>query len=127
MNPLFTTSNITFTLGILALIFSVYSSFRNPQTEIDKRQALDKEEGEGKTNLIEERAKWDRENNETKFKDMGTRLENAFTLANNHTHTVDVKVDKLIESVNAMNIQMTKEMTRLGTIIEERFPKNKTI
>jgi hypothetical protein len=50
-------------------------------------------------------------------------MDTALTLAQNHTHTVDIKVDALTTMVNGMNIEITKEMTRLGTIIQERFPK----
>ena len=50
---------------------------------------------------------------------MGEQIKEAFLLAANHTHTVDVKVDKLITSVDSMG----KEMVRLATIIEERNPK----
>ncbi len=93
--------------------------FNDPQVALDKQQDLDKQEVEAKATILEERAKWDRDQYEKRFSDMGTRLDAAFSLAQNHTHTVDVKVDKLIESVNALSIFVAK----LETIIEERIPK----
>jgi hypothetical protein len=54
---------------------------------------------------------------------MGTRMDAALALAQNHTHTVDVKVDTLIGSVNQMNLQLTNAITRLETTINERIPK----
>lgn len=97
--------------------------FHDPQVSLDKQQDLDKQEAENKAAVLEERAKWDRGQSEKRFNDLGIRLDNAFTLAQNHTHTVDVKVDALISSVNAMNLEMTKAITRLETTISERFPK----
>ncbi len=119
MNILLTTSNIIFILGVMGAVFGVYTYFRDPQIALDKQQDLDKQEVEGKAALLEERTKWDRDQSEKRFVDMGIRLDTAFTLAQNHTHTVDVKVDKLIDSVNSLGNFVTK----LETIIDERIPK----
>lgn len=122
MEPLFTTSNIVFALGIIGTIFGVYKSIRDPQISLDKQQDLDKQEADNKSAVLEERIKSDREQNQKMFMDLGVRLDNAFTLAQNHTHSVDVKVDSLIGSVNSMNLEMTKVITRLETTISERIP-----
>lgn len=119
MDTLITPSNIVFAMGIIGTIFGIYKMLHDPQVTLDKQQDLDKQEAENKASLIEERAKWDRDQFEKRFADMGVRLDNAFALAQNHTHTVDVKCDKLIESVNALAIQVGK----LETIINERIPK----
>lgn len=123
MEKLFTPSNIIFAIGIIGTIFTIYRMFHDPQVALDKQQDMDKQEVDGKAVILEERAKWDRDQSERRFTELGVRLDGAFTLAQNHTHTVDVKVDALIGVVNAMNLGMTKELTRLGTIIEERFPQ----
>lgn len=123
METLLTPSNITFGLGILAIIFSVYNSFKNPQDALDKQQDLDKQEVEGKIKLFDERFQWNREDNEKKFKEISLAMDRAMTLAENHTHTVDVKVDSLIGSVNSMNLQLTNAITELRTTINERIPK----
>ncbi len=119
LNP----SNIVFGMGVIGTIFGVYKSFHDPQVELDKQQDLDKQEIDGKADILQERAKWDREQNEKRFSDMAARLDTAFSLAQNHTHTVDVKVDGLISSVNTMNLQMTNSLTKLETTINERIPK----
>ena len=42
------------------------------------------------------------------------------SLAQNHIHTVDIKVDKVVENVT----RMSNEIVKLATIIEERIPKS---
>ena len=116
-------SNIMFAIGIIGVVFGIYKGFHDPQVSLDKQQDLDKQEMDNKASVLEERSKWDRDQYEKRFADMSLRLDNAFTLAQNHTHTVDVKVDSLISSVNAMHLEMTKAITRLETTISERIPK----
>lgn len=50
---------------------------------------------------------------------MQKNIHESFNLAQNHIHTVDTKVDKLVETVG----QLSNEVTKLGTIIEERVPR----
>ncbi len=119
MNSILTPSNIVFVLGLIGTIFGVYTYFRDPQIAMDKRQELDKQEVENKALMIEERSRWYQETSDKKFLEMGTRINEAFTLAQNHTHTVDVKVDKLIESV----MMLSNGVTKLSTIMDERLPK----
>ena len=117
---------IQITIGILVIlgyVFFIYNYFRNPQENLDKKQALDKEESAGRDKLFEQRMQWEKESNEKRFTELGVRLTDSMTLAQNHIHTVDMKVDGLIGSVNTMNLQLTNEITKLRTIIEERFPK----
>ncbi len=95
-------------------MFSVFLYFKTPQTESEKKDAL-----------LEQRVQWEKESTERRFSDFTLRLNDAMSLAQNHIHTVDTKVDGLIASVNAMNLEMTKAITRLETTISERFPKSK--
>lgn len=125
---------LNYILAIIAIgsvLFTVYNYFRKPQEEIETRQAVtDKEisnkatllaqqEVENKAEILAQQFQWEREASEKKFIDFGKRLDDAFLLASNHTNSVDVKVDKLISSVNLMS----NEITRLSTIIAERIPK----
>jgi len=131
MEQLITPGNITFAIGIVGIIFTIYNYFRKPQEDMEKKQLLvDKEidskatilaqkEMENKAALLDQQVKLERELNEKKFADMGCRLDTAMTVAQNHIHTVDTKVDGLIKTIN----QMSNEVTRIGTIIEERIPK----
>lgn len=131
MNEILTQENIRFGIEIIGLIFVVYLYFRKPQEDMETKQALtDKEidtkatvlaqkELENKANVLAEQVKGRNEENERRFIDLGTRLDTAMTTAQNHIHTVDVKVDTLIATVNIMS----NEITRLSTIIDERIPK----
>ena len=61
----------------------------------------------------------EKEANEKKFAEFSLRLTDAMTMAQNHIHTVDTKVDGLIKVV----AEMDKQLTHLATVIEERIPK----
>ena len=109
MNPSFITpSNIMFGLGLVGLAFTIWGKITDPQAKSDKTDAL-----------IEQRQQWEKESNERRFSDIQKSIGDAFLLAQNHTHTVDVKVDGLTKTVGELNTSVT----RLATIIDERIPK----
>lgn len=123
-------SNITFALGIIGIIFTVYLYFKNPQEALEKKQAIDQISVDNKavilaTDLAAEKYSTERRFTErdTQFNkaitEMGQRMDTALTLAQNHTHSVDVKVDKLTENVNMLSL----EVRGLSVIIEERVPR----
>lgn len=124
---------ILFIITLLSVLFSVFFYFRNPQEKLEKNQAINEEkdknkatilsqkEVENKALLLAEQVRWDKENNEKKFAELGCRITESMTLAQNHIHTVDTKVDALLKTVGLMS----NEITRLSTIIEERMPKCK--
>lgn len=103
-----TPSNITFALGLIGMLFAVYGYFRNPQVESDKKDAL-----------LAQQVQWSKDSVDSRFKDMQESFQALLLQSNNHIHTVDTKVENLATAVNAMS----NEITRLGTIIEERIPK----
>ena len=130
----FDANDVGFVLGIfgvISILFTVYNYFKNPQNKLEKEQALTEKEIDTKATilaqkeletkalLLAEQVKGKNEENERRFCDMGIRLDTAMTTAQNHIHSVDVKVDKLIESVNTMG----NKITELSTIINERIPK----
>jgi hypothetical protein len=119
MADLLTTSNITFVLGLLAILFTIYNYFKNPQIDLEKKQALGQSEVDNKASLLAQQVEWEKQANEKKFTEFGLRLDASLLLAQNHIHTVDTKVDGLISTVGTMS----NEITRLGTIIDERIPK----
>lgn len=119
MTDLLTPSNITFSLGIISMIFGVFLYFRNPQEALDKREALNQKETDGKAALLAQQMQWEKEATEKRFAELGLRITEAMTLAQNHIHTVDTKVDGLSTEVG----KMSNSITRLSTIIEERIPK----
>jgi hypothetical protein len=120
-------------IGIIGAIFTIYNYFRNPQENIEKKQIkseedlkdkatiLSQKEVENKATLLAQQVQWEKEANEKKFCEFGLRLDGALAMAQNHIHTVDVKVDNLIATVG----KMSNEITRLATIIDERIPKQK--
>jgi hypothetical protein len=118
MSPLITPSNIFFTLGIIGVLFTIYNYFRNPQEALERQQALGQSDIDGKAKLLAQQVQWEKEANEKKFIEFGLRLDTAMTLAQNHIHTVDTKVDTLLGTVG----KMSNEITRLATIINERIP-----
>lgn len=119
MGNLFTTSNIMFALGIIGILFSVYSYFRNPQEKLALDQALTKKDVESEAALLAQEVKLKNEQNDKKVTELAARLDGAMTLAQNHIHTVDTKVDGVITQISLMS----NEITMLRTIIEERMPR----
>lgn len=106
-----TPENISYLIGLAGLggiIFAIYHSFRNPQIDQDKRDAL-----------LAQQVKWQNEAVDKRFKDMQESFNALLLQSNNHIHTVDTKVDTLATNMNVMS----NEITKLGTIIEERIPK----
>lgn len=115
-------TNISYILSVVALIsivFTVYNHFQNPQAALDKKQAVDKEDVEGKAALLAQQLQWEKESNAAKFAELSARISESMTLAQNHIHTIDTKVDRLIENVGTMS----NGVTELRTIINERIPK----
>lgn len=135
MESLITPANIMFVLGILAVIFSVYNSFHKPQEELETKQALSvkdldskatvlaQKEMENKAALLAQQVLSEKESNERRFKEMNDTNIAAMTLAQNHIHTVDMKVEVLTKTIGEMNNSIGNELTRLATILEERLPK----
>ncbi|MCX6785907.1 MAG: hypothetical protein NTZ18_03605 [Candidatus Komeilibacteria bacterium] len=125
-------SIITSIATFIGIAFLVYNKFHVPQEKLEKQQLitegeidnkasiLAQKELETKALLLADQVRSKNEENEKRFHDMGIRLDTAMTTAQNHIHTVDVKVDKLIETVGIM----TNKITELTTIINERIPKN---
>ena len=108
MTSLLTPGNITFCIGILGIIFTIYHYFKNPQIKAEKTEAL-----------ISQQLKYIQESNDRRFCDMQREIKEVLTTSQNHIHTVDTKVEALAAIVG----QIGKDLVRLGTIIEERIPK----
>lgn len=108
MQEILTPSNITFVIGLVGVIFSVYLYFRNPQIKLETTDAL-----------VDQKIKFMQESTDRRFNDLQNNFEKLLLQSNNHIHTVDVKVDKMGQHM----AEMANQVTRLGTIIEERIPK----
>lgn len=128
---LLTPQNITFVVGMLGVIFSVFMYFRKPQEDLETQQALlgkdiggkatllAQEEAKGKASLLAQQVQLTTDANEKKFAELSQRLDASMTLAQNHIHTVDTKVDGLISTMASLK----SDVVRLTTIIEERIPR----
>lgn len=115
--------NLTLVLSIAAIIgiiFNIYKSYHGPQEQSEKQQIINKAELDSKTQLIDQKLQWEKEATERRFRDVAQQQTEAMTLAQNHIHTVDTKVDALIKEVGNLKLA-TKEVS---TIINERLPKN---
>ena len=119
-----TGGQIGLAVGIVSLVgvaFAVYKSYRNPQVEADKKAIALEAVVDQKAALLEERAKWDREQSALKFKETDDNAKQAFALAQNHIHSVDVKVDNVAVGLG----ELKGEVIKIATILEERLPKKK--
>jgi hypothetical protein len=119
MEQLITPQNIMFVLGIFGVVFGVYHYLTKPQIQLDKQQALNKQAVDSKDTALIQQIQWEKESNAKRFNDLQIEIKEAMTLAQNHIHSIDLKVDRVSETVNSMG----QEITRLGTIIEERIPR----
>lgn len=82
-------------------VFAVYLYFRKPQERTETKEALMSKEFQGLTE---------------KF----TSLTKDFVnLRDNHIHTLVVKIDAAITSINGQAVEIAK----LSTIIDERIPR----
>ena len=108
MTELITPSNILFSIGLLGSIFTVYNYFKNPQIVGEKKDAL-----------LAQQVQWQIEGTERRFKEIQDSFKDLLLQSNNHIHTIELKVDSLACSL----IDVGKEVTKLGTIVEERIPK----
>lgn len=126
-----TPENIYLVIALTSIMFSVFLYFKTPQEDLETKQALtDKEvdnkatilaqkEVENKAGLLAQQLQWEKEANQRRFIEMQENIKEVFLLASNHIHSVELKVDGLVETVSRMG----NEMVKLATIIEERVTK----
>lgn len=110
------------TLGGVA--FTIFLYFKNPQTNLEKRQLVNEEKDKNKAERIDFgilKTQFDmmcKINTET-FVKLETQIKDAFLIANNHTNETDANVKNLVSDVG----ELRNDITKLGTIIEERLPR----
>jgi len=98
--------------GLLGVIFSVYNYFRKPQIDTEKQDALQAQQ-----------LQWQKEMNDKRFLEMGTRIDSSFTMAKNDISHVDAKVTMLMVDDNKWHLEISNKLTELQTIINERMPQ----
>jgi hypothetical protein len=115
---------VSYFLGVLGLggiLFTIYNHFKDPQTKLDKQQALAEKESNNKALILAQQLQWEKESNEKKFTELQVNIRDSTTMAQNHIHTIDVRVTNLAELMNIMNMSIME----LKTIVTERFPKDR--
>ena len=106
-----TSGQIGLAIGIVSLVgvaFTVYKSYRNPQVEVDT-----------KAKLLAQQLEQTNKESDRRFTEVQNNVKDAFLLAQNHTHSVDIKVDNLTSVVS----ELKGEAIKISTILEERLPK----
>lgn len=119
IDPFLTIGNVTFAIAIIGMIFSIYLYFKTPQERLDKKQAIIEKDVQDKASILAQQLQWEKESMERRFKELNDHMCAANALAQNHIHSIDIKVDNLTAMINTMNVEVGK----LQVIIEERFPK----
>ena len=94
MESLITQSNVTFALGIVAIVFTVYNYFRNPQIRTDAVIIKLQE-------------------------DFGSLQKQLIEVKETHLRQVENDIKILTAAVN----ELSKTVVKLSTIIDERIPK----
>lgn len=89
---------------------------------MEKRQAVSEKEVDGKAALLAQELHWTKEANERRFKEMVEMMNDSRALAQNHIHSIDVRVTDLSTLVNTMNVNIGTKLAELSTIINERMP-----
>jgi uncharacterized protein HemX len=120
-----TLSDISLVASVLAIALAGIAWLKKPQVDMEKRQAVSEKEVDGKAALLAQELHWTKESNERRFKEMAEIVTESRALAQNHIHSIDVRVTDLTTLVNTMNVQIGSKLTELQTIISERLPVKK--
>ena len=122
LETILTPTNIMFVLGLLGILFTIWNKIRKPQednaidkvvTEKDlgtKATILAQKEAEGKALLLQQQVITEKEFNSKKFIEITDRFNNT-----------DHKIEDLINSVNNMNLNLSKELMRVGTLVGQHL------
>lgn len=110
--------------AVVGVVFVVYNTFKKPTDDLEVKQViankdldnkatiLAQKEMENKASLLAQQVVSQKEIYDKKFSEMGLRLD-----------ALDSKVNDLIATSNLWHLEITKILTRLSTIIEERIPQ----
>lgn len=123
-----TAENLNYILAIIALMsiaFGVWSKISKPQTELEKKQALDNEEVESKSLILAKELEIRNEEYNRRFNELAENNRLATAMAQNHIHSVKVQIENLTTLINCLNIDFRSSFTKLETIINERVPASK--
>ena len=109
-------------ITLLGILFVIYNYFKKPQDatetkfaigeERDKNKAtiLAQSEAEGKAALLALEVQREKEYNTKKFVELTDRFDKT-----------DEKIEKIGTDINNMNLNLTKQLTKVQTIVEEHL------
>lgn len=100
---------VRFGIEVITIIFVVYLYFRKPQITADQeiRDHYQAFQAAQEKNMIF-------------FKQIERDFAN---MRDNHIHTLEMKQDQQSAEIGQIKIDIAKGMTRIETLMEERFPK----
>lgn len=122
MDKFLTTQNILFAIVIVGILFKIYDIFKKPQNESDVNQVVTEKnldtkatilaqtEAEGKAQLLDQQVKTEKEYNTKEFTKMTDRFDKT-----------DDKIEGLGKDVHAMELSLSNQLTKIGTVIEEHL------
>lgn len=99
--------DVFYLASMLGMVFLVWKSVQGPQEKESQRAAL-----------LAQQVQIVAESVDRRFKDAQDSFQLLLLQSNNHIHTVDTKVEMLKTNVN----DLSREIVKLQTIIEERIP-----
>lgn len=99
---------ITFTLGLIGIIITVFRFIYDPQKKSESNDLL-----------MEQKMTFLREEYDKRFGLLQNDLATITKQNQNHLHTIDTKMDSLLASINCI----TRDLTRVETTLNERMPK----
>ncbi len=118
---------LSYIIGIVGLggvIFSIWNAVKKPTDDLEIKQVvankdldnkatiLAQKEMENKASLLAQQVVLQKETYDKKFAEMSVRLD-----------SIDAKVNDLIATSNIWHLDITKILTTLSTIIDERIPR----
>lgn len=114
---------VAMVLSIFGAVFGIFNYFKKPQENIDIKQAQLESDFKGKYEILKEHLEWEKDMNNDRFGVLNENYNKLLRLNQNHTHTIDVKVDALKNEIALMRTEFSSKICTLSTIIEERIPK----
>ena len=121
-----TLSYIIGIVGLIGIAFSIWNKVREPQNEIETKQAVaDKEidskatvlaakEMENKAQLLAQQVTLQKEAYDKKFSEIGIRLDG-----------IDSKMMDLVSTSNIWHLDISKLLVELSTRLDERLPSRR--
>lgn len=107
ISSLLTAANITFVLGVIGILFTVWGKVTNPQKKSELSDALQQQREKIFADLYEKR-----------FTETQLQIKELTAVNQNHLHTLETKIDNAVASQNQTNIEIAKLETTIGLLLK---------